>query len=75
MKKYQLQTVNENGDVIFDSEMHLEPNDTLIVQVDKEMTFERAKVIHDYINEGLEKKVNLITIPSGVNLKILKISQ
>ncbi|RNB59379.1 hypothetical protein EDM57_04345 [Brevibacillus gelatini] len=75
MAKYQLQTVNENGEVIIDSELNLEPNDTLVLQIDKEMTFERAKAIHDLVNEGLEKKVNLITVPAGVNLKVLKITE
>lgn len=75
MTKYQLHTINEVGEVIIDNELHLEPNDTLILQLEKEMTYERAKAIHDLVAEGLEKKLNIITIPAGANFKVLKITE
>lgn len=68
MAVYQLQTVNESGEVIVDSELHLEPHDTLIVQVDNETTYERARAIHDLLSDGIKNQINVITVPSGVRV-------
>lgn len=54
------------------AKLHLEPGDTLVAKIDREMTPETSERIHDYIRRCVSSQVKVLVIGPGVELLQIK---
>lgn len=80
MNKYTIQSTDQNGELIKESILEIEQGDKIIVKVgwlDDKQTKPAPKQLIDYfhrqISEHLESEDKVLTIPSFVELQVLKI--
>ena len=74
MKTYKLQTVDNEGNIMNESELLLKKNSILIQKVNEPfITFKEMEYIHEQMKDSLNKDNNVITIPSFIELQILNI--
>lgn len=76
MKKYQLQSIGENGEVVRESEMELDSSSILVLQYNKPVSVESVEKIHSYVEEKLKsrKKNKVLSLPNGIEIKIIIVS-
>lgn len=76
MKKYQLQSISENGEVVRESEMELDSSSILILQYNKPVSVESVEEIHTHVEEKLKsrKKNKVLSLPHGIEVKIIEIN-
>ena len=76
MKKYQLQSIGENGEVARESEIELDSSSILVLQYNKPVSVESVEQIHTHVEEKLKsrKKNKVLSLPYGIEVKIINVS-
>jgi ribosomal protein S4E len=71
VKKFDLQLLSHDGDVIENSTLELNESDTLIIQFPEDETYEHIMTTANAINESLENN-RMIVIPKSWTMRVLR---
>jgi hypothetical protein len=74
MRTFTLRTVNENNEVIKETNLTISENSILIHKVPINMRSDNVKLLHDHIVDALREGMDVITIPDVCKFEVLEIN-
>ena len=73
MSRFILQTINEDGQIIKESNLDINNGSILIQKIPLYFTSEEVKFIHDQMEYSLNNNIGLITVLEDIELQVLDI--
>lgn len=75
MVRYTLRTLNHRNEIVDESSLEIEEGSILVLQLPDSFNEELAYEAHHALLQGLNKGSKLITLFSGMKLKVLNIKK